>query len=212
MNFFLVYSRKEAWIRVSILSAFLALPLGLAIAKSPDLLLRATSTRGHWDRPLEAIQTIIQHPLGLGLGSAGPASNRVSDACVFLEAESDASWARDRGELCVFVGGTQMQPLNRTCRCPLLPENWYLQIGVELGVLGFLLYLTLTIMIFRALLSIVRSGVHPSPLLHAAFLAFFGISIAALFLHAWEDSALAYSLWMLVGMALPAHRQNLSTA
>lgn len=29
------------------------------------------------------------------------------------------------------------------------------------------------------------------------FLAMLGISLAALFLHAWEDSAVAYSIWIL---------------
>jgi hypothetical protein len=38
---------------------------------------------------------------------------------------------------------------------------------------------------------------------HSLFLAFLGISIAGLFLHSWEDAAIAYALWLLIAAALP---------
>lgn len=154
----------------------------------PDIVLRATSTSGHIQRPLEAIEMMIQHPFGLGLGTAGPASNRVSDTCVYLEAGADASWAADRPALCVFVGESQVQP-EAPCHCPLLPENWYLQLGVELGVLGFALFVALVVLLLRRL-----------PKHQPVFYAFVGVSIAALFLHAWEDSAVAYTVWLLVAV------------
>lgn len=163
----------------------------------PEVLLRATSSRAHLERPLEAMWTIAGHPLGLGLGSAGPASNRSSDACVFLEEGADASWAADRPELCVFTGETQVQPLDRTCICPVLPENWYLQVGVELGFLGLIVFITLIILVIRSLRS-----------MSYALLPFLGISIAALFLHAWEDAAVAYTVWILVAMMLPCIRDR----
>lgn len=156
---------------------------------APNVLLRAASTRGHFEKPLAAIQTMIDHPFGLGLGSAGPASNRVSDACVYLELDSDVSWAGNRPDLCVFVGDTQIQPANKICDCPFLSENWYLQIGVELGVVGLILFLILVVLI------ILRTWAD-------AQLMFLGVSIAALFLHAWEDSATAYTMWMLLSSAL----------
>ncbi|MBI4129676.1 hypothetical protein HY464_03220, partial [Candidatus Peregrinibacteria bacterium] len=57
----------------------------------PEIFLREASTSGHWRRPVEAIRTIAAHPLGLGLGSAGPAQNRLSDSCVFLAKGADTS-------------------------------------------------------------------------------------------------------------------------
>jgi O-antigen ligase len=100
-------------------------------------------------------------------------------------------------ELCVFLGDKQVQPTDRTCSCPFLPENWYLQIGVELGWIGFLLYLGLVVIL---LLKIFRSSQLTA---HSLFLAFLGISIAGLFLHSWEDAAIAYALWLLIAAALP---------
>jgi uncharacterized protein (DUF983 family) len=40
-------------------------------------------------------------------------------------------------------------------------------------------------------------------LMHVTLLVFLGIGIASLFLHAWEDAAVAYTLWMLIGVAIP---------
>ncbi|GEM_PF-401641 len=164
---------------------------------APSVVLRLASSRDHLIRPMEAIRTMIAHPLGLGLGTAGPASNRTSDACVFLEAGSDPSWAHDRPDLCVFVENIQVQPLDRTCQCPFLPENWYLQIGVELGVLGFLLYLLLTL---RVLVSLRRQTNNN----YSAYLSFLSLSIAALFLHAWEDAATAWTIGILLACTLPS--------
>ena len=158
----------------------------------PGVLLRLTSSSGHFTRPIEAWQIMNKHKFGLGLGMAGPASNRVSDACVNLPEGSDASWASDRPDLCVFVGETQIQPPDRECKCPFLPENWYLQIGTELGIIGFALYLGFIFMVIRKLQK--NNKIRP------VFLAFIGISIAALFLHAWEGSAVAYTIWMLAAI------------
>ncbi|MDP6561639.1 MAG: hypothetical protein QF793_01810 [Candidatus Peribacteraceae bacterium] len=157
-----------------------------------DIVIRTASTSDHISRPLQAIRLIAERPLGYGLGTAGPASNRVSDTCVYLEEGDDPSWAQAHQDLCVFVGETQVQPEDRECSCPFLPENWYLQMGVEMGVLGLALFAMLVIVILR------RLGKSPF-----VFLVFLGISIAALFLHAWEDSAVAYTVWVLLGLFIP---------
>jgi hypothetical protein len=180
------------------LGAFIGTTVIALAVFAPNILLRTASSRDHIARPLEAIQVMIAHPFGLGLGSAGPASNRTSDACVYLETGEDASWALNHADLCVFVGSTQVQPLDRECKCPFLPENWYLQIGVELGVIGFVLYITLIVLIVRLFVS--RFSL--SPLNIAVTFAFLGVSIASLFLHAWEESATAYSVWVISAMTL----------
>lgn len=160
----------------------------VSIRIAPSVLLRSGSTIDHITRPLESLRLIALHPLGLGLSAAGPASNRLHETCVFLKKGDDPSWASDRPQLCVFVGGKQVQPVSHDCDCPLLPENWYVQIGVELGVLGLVLYMALIIVILRRL----TRGTA------VIFLIFLAVSVAALFLHAWEDAALAYTLWMLI--------------
>ncbi len=185
----------------------------------PSVFFRITSSRGHIEKPLAAIQTMIAHPLGLGLGTAGPASNRVSDTCVMLEEGSDPSWAQERPDLCVFVGASQVQPMDRDCQCPRLTENWYLQMGVEMGWVGMVMYVVLVVMVLMRLqetrnkkqetnkledtntknLEVRYCNLNIVCLLSlVSWNYFFGISIAALFLHAWEDSATAYTAWILI--------------
>lgn len=176
--------------------------IGLVSLFAPKVLVRLSSSRGHLVRPIEAAQTMLAHPWGLGLGSAGPASNRFSDPCVLLRPQDDPSWAKDQPELCVFVGDQQVQPTNRACRCPLHTENWPLQLGVELGFLGFLLWITLC-------LSILRSGWqrgHAQRPAQLATLAFLAISVGSLTLHAWEDLAIAATVWIWLATCLPPSR------
>ena len=194
-------SRKQV---LFVASSLLVLGV-IAILAFPQIILRATSSAGHIERPLQALKIMREHPLGLGLGSAGPASNRFSDACVELPAGADASWAQPHPELCVFVAGAQVQPTDRVCACPLLPENWYLQIGVELGWIGFVLYVALVIMILLHVVQLRMKNEELKILFlipHSSFFIFLGISIAALFLHAWEDSAVAYTVWILLAAVL----------
>lgn len=178
------------------LSSLVVLTLGVvASLLFPSVLLRSISSSAHITRPIAAVQTILAHPLGRGLGSAGPASNRISDTCVELPLGADASWAADRPDLCVFVGGEKVQPLDQECSCPVLPENWYLQWGVEMGVLGLILSALIPFLVLRK--RVAGSG------WRVALDAFIAISVAALFLHAFEDSAVSYTLWILLSGTLP---------
>lgn len=183
----------------------IGMPLGffllLFFTIYPNILLRITSSRDHIYRPIQAVQTMIAQPFGLGLGTAGPASNRISDVCKSVNSVDDTAWAVDRPEICFFVGEAQIKPTDRVCHCPVLPENWYLQIGVEMGWLGFVLFIYLLYLLYRTLLAN-RSAEAARSLL----LALSGISLAALVLHAWEDTAVAYTLWLMLA-ALPAFQK-----
>ncbi len=176
---------------------------------APSIIARVTSSRGHIEKPLEAIALMREHPLGMGLGTAGPASNRLSEPCVFLQKGDDASWAQAHPDLCVYVGETQVQPLGETCDCPLLTENWYLQLGVEMGWMGLMLSVALTIMVLLKLRSAkgqgpsAKEGTASLILMNGVFLEFLGVSIAGLFLHAWEDAAVAFTIWILVAAIMP---------
>ncbi len=213
---------RSAWIAAAVMSLtwlFLALPRRVSLAVTcalgvlgmltliivgsfaPGIVLRTASSKGHIDRPLEAMATIRTHPLGLGLGSAGPASNRFSDTCVDVEPGSDVSWTKYHPELCLFADGQKIQPTDRACNCPFLTENWYLQIGVELGVLGMLLWIALTMVMLAQMKLEARNSKHERE--GAVFLLFLGISVAGLFLHAWEDSAVMMTVWVLAGAFLP---------
>ncbi len=191
--FMIMQGRQRNRLLTGIISVVVVM-CALVMFKAPELVLRSISNRHHLERVQEGVRTMVQNPFGLGLGMAGPASNRTSDACIYFEAGADTSWAKDRDDLCLFVNDVQAQPPieQKECRCPRLPENWYVQIGVELGVLGFALFIALTFLLLKRLHANEKS----------LFLAFLGVSIAALFLHAWEDSAVAYTMWGLVGISL----------
>ncbi len=182
-------------VRAVVVTAMVGVVMGaaLVVLLFPTQVVRIASSRDHFERPLQALQRMWEHPLGEGLGTAGPASHRVSDACVFLDEGADASWAKDRPNLCVFTGDTQVQPTTKTCHCAFLPENWYLQIGVETGVIGFVLFVWLIVAVLRRL-----RHLHATILPPALFLSVLGVSIVALVLHAWEDAAVAYGTWLLL--------------
>jgi len=156
----------------------------------PQIILRIESSSDHLRNPLEAISIMAKEPLGRGLGSAGPANNRVADACVLLPEGSDASWAAPHENLCVFVGDVQVQPVGRACTCPLLPENWYLQIGVEGGWIAMFAFMALIVLLVCRL--------WPTP----PAMSLMAVAIAGLFLHAWEDAAVAYTVWILLAITI----------
>lgn len=184
----------------ALFTAALALAIILAVV-TPSIFLRGISNQHHLARVKEGFVTMMREPFGHGLGAAGPASNRVNDACVYFSDGADTRWARERSDLCVFVAGQQVQPFasERQCHCAFLPENWYLQVGIELGILGFLLFIALTFVVLEELL--IR-GKESTPSSLRVFLIFLGVSIGSLFLHAWEDAAVAYTVWMMAGIAL----------
>lgn len=201
------FSRRIIVRWMPIVAGVAACCIALAIVIAPSVLLRVSSSRGHLTLPLMALRSMIEHPFGQGLGSIGPASNAVSETCVMLRENDDPSWAALHPDLCVFTGTTQVQPVSRICRCPRLAEHWYLQIGVELGMAGFLLFVSLTILI---LWKLKRLSGSPSPhtLHRAVFLLFLGLSLACVLLHAWEDSAVAYTAWILLAVAMSDRRER----
>lgn len=180
----------------------------------PSVVLRVASSEGHIRGPVEALQNMIEHPWGMGLGTAGPASNRISDACVMLEEGADTSWAVSHPDLCVFTGDTQVQPTDRACSCPFLPENWYLQIGVEMGLMGMVLYLLLIGFVVGGQWSVVSKqwSVNSEQKLttdHWLLFSLTGVSVAALFLHAFEDAAVSYLLWVMLAALFHPSRVSL---
>lgn len=78
-----------------------------------------------------------------------------------------------------------------------IAENYYLQIGQEVGVLGLGLFVAILILIGRELW---RKRAEPLPRLLLASLL--GISLINLLSHAWTDETLAVLWWSMAGVAL----------
>lgn len=96
--------------------------------------------------------------------------------------------------------GTSAGQGQRFGTAEVITENYYLQVGVELGVPMMIVFVILTITVLRRLNAAVRS--HPSIDAGATRGAFAGIAVGALFLHTWNDIATAWTLWALAGVIL----------
>jgi hypothetical protein len=108
-----------------------------------------------------AAEDVIHHPLGSGVGSAGPASRR-----------------NNLGQV-------------------KIAENYYLQIGQEVGIVGMLIFIAINVVVAIKLWA--QRHDELSALLLATLV---GLAFANLLYHAWSDDALAYIWWGLAGIAL----------
>jgi hypothetical protein len=88
----------------------------------------------------------------------------------------------------------------------VVPENDYLQVGIELGVIGAALFAALTVALVVHLRRAARR--HPSGPLAAAMAAALGLAVAAWFLQTWIDFAVSWTMWGMAGAALGAARQS----
>ena len=121
-----------------------------------------TSDGQRLDAQNHALSVIKSHPLGLGLGTAGPASFHSKQ--------------------------------------PVISENYYLQIAIELGIPGLVLFLCLLTSLGRALYQYCNR-----PLAASALASLIGISIVNLFLHGWADSSTAIVWAIAAGASLRHH-------
>jgi hypothetical protein len=78
-----------------------------------------------------------------------------------------------------------------------LAENYYLQVGQEVGVFGLALFITFLVLVGKELFK--RKN---DPLALALFASLLGISVANLLLHVWADDTLAYVWWGTAGAVI----------
>lgn len=126
-----------------------------------------------------------------------------------LEGSSDAHLAASMAGLTNVV----MHPLGCGLGCsgpasyyggqPHIPENYYLQIAEELGIVGLALWTWLFAVVLRRLYHLRRQ-----PVARALFSAGCGLAVIGLFLHVWSDDPLSLTWWGLAGIAFAATRQS----
>ena len=80
-----------------------------------------------------------------------------------------------------------------------LTENYYLQIGFEIGVLGLLMFVAINAWIYMI---ITKSGVKDIPVILCA--SFWGYVVMNMLLHTWSNEAVACQWWTLAGMVMGA--------
>lgn len=83
---------------------------------------------------------------------------------------------------------------------PFIPESYYLQIGIEAGLLGLGLFLIFELMVALRLGQL--SGL--SPAAAASLGAMAGIAVINFFLHGWADSSTAIIYWVYAGAVIGA--------
>lgn len=83
-----------------------------------------------------------------------------------------------------------------------IPEDNYLEVGAELGILGGILFLALTVALIVRLRRAVRS--RGDPLLAGMWAACAGLAVSALFLQTWTDFSVSWTFWGLAGAMLGA--------
>ncbi len=80
-----------------------------------------------------------------------------------------------------------------------LTENYYIQIGYEVGVLGLLIFLALNVWVYRGLVA--RRA--ESPLLVGALLSsFWAYVLMNMLFHMWSNEAVAAQWWITAGLVL----------
>lgn len=87
----------------------------------------------------------------------------------------------------------------------VISENAYLQVGIEVGVLGMVLFVALLVLVVTQLLERARRG--GGLLVSGAAAAGLGLALGGMFLHVWNDIPTAWTFWGLAGVALHHDRQ-----
>jgi len=85
-----------------------------------------------------------------------------------------------------------------------VPESWYLQVSLELGILGILIYLGILGITLKTLYQEYKKANFYA---FSLLLSLVGVMVSSLFLHSWEDSATALIFWGLVGVVLAEEKQ-----
>ncbi len=75
-------------------------------------------------------------------------------------------------------------------------ENYYLQLAIELGVIGLLIFLSIIVMVFWRL----WQWSTKSPIAAALMASFVGLAVTNMFAHIWMYEAVAYTWWGLAGL------------
>ncbi len=155
-------------------SLILSLPILSIIYIKKDLFLHLWAIINRFQNLNIAMQMFIQNPIWYWLWKAWPASQ--------LWKIIDYNYPNNS------IFSTQVHKF--------LPENWYVQILIEQGILGFWLFLWIILMILYYLIKIAKNK---KDFLSIWFLSsYIALIFMVNFTHWFEESATSYTLFMLI--------------
>ena len=175
-----VYQRKITRQFYTTLGAVCVTPILLVALLKWELFLHIGSVLNRLDNLGKAFEMFFYNPIGYGLGIAGPASQ------IWNSIESAGSWEIATGNVLRIH--------------KFLPENWYVQILLEQGIVGFFLFTGLIALIWFYLIEHLKK--HRDFMTVGITTAYFALCFMALFTHAFEEAATSYMLFLIIGITL----------
>lgn len=161
-----VARRRKSSFRMALGAGLLvpvALTLGLGSQITAGFSGDEPRTAAHISSLSSSLVRVWEHPLGTGLGTAGPVATQSG-----------------------VEGG-------------LINDNWYLQVGSEMGILATILFVAIVVVALVRLWPLARAG---SPAAVAALTALTGVAMGGMVLHTFADLTTSWTVWLLVGLAL----------
>lgn len=175
-----VYGKKLTKKMYFQMSAIFSLPIILIIIAKWEMFLHLWAIINRLDNLRISLEMFFYNPIGYGLGIAGPASQ------IWNSIESAGTWQ---------IAAASILTVHR-----FLPENWYVQILLEQGIVGFTLFVSLIVFIWMRLLQQVK--LERDFISVSIFTAYLALCFMALFTHVYEEAATSYILFFFVGTLL----------
>lgn len=180
LSFKYVYWKKLTRKIYIIGSGIISAPILLLMAVKWEMFLHLGAVLNRLENLGKSVEMFFYNPFGYGLGIAGPASQ------IWKSIES--------------AGGTFIATSNVLTIHRFLPENWYVQILLEQGIIGFSIFMGLIILIGVRLIA--RLKLHKDFMTVWITTAYFSLCFMALFTHAFEEAATSYILFLFMGIIL----------
>lgn len=175
-----VFGKKVTKKFLGYLGAALSLPLLVIVILKWELFLHLGAVLNRLENLSKSVEMFFYNPIGYGLWIAGPASQ------IGNSIESAGNWQ---------IATSSVAKVHR-----FLPENWYVQILLEQGIVGLALFMSIIILIGVKLWGKMKS--HKDYMSVALFSAYASLCFMGLFTHVFEEAATSYALFFLIGIYL----------
>ncbi len=173
---------------------------------SENILRTNSSLNGHMIRNAAAVYLIKNNPEGLGVGTAGPSSLRFEQSSTKIPTKAYPEIESYLNKINIKSNPSSYHFILKDS---LVPENWFLQIGVEMGILGLTMFIAIVLGIFWSMYFLYTKAAnhfHKEFILICLFIGV-GLVTHSLFLHTWSDAPTTILYWVLVGVVFSTNRE-----